>query len=313
LGFKISSKPEDKCHPYGHARFEYITDLIVTALVIFICFSLLKESIQKIISKEATAYNNYILIILSSAIIVKILQVIFYMKANKFLKSNSIAAVIIETRNDVITTSAILMASVISKIINFNLDGYVGLIVSLIIMYSCFKLLKDVINPLMGVKPDKDFTDKIINKLKVYDICGYHDLIIHNYGYNHSYATLHIELPCKMNMIDSHNIADKIERDFKDEMNIQLVIHIDPVITDEETNKIKNLVCGIVEEKTEILNIHDFRILKNGNLIKLFFDVVVNDDFKEPKEDLQTFIDNRLSAININYHSIINIDRIYLG
>ena len=229
VGFRLSGKPADKDHPYGHARIEYISSLIISFLILLIGCSIFKESVTKIFKPEESLFNIATVIILVVSIIVKLWLSVFNTYLGKQIDSKALEATAIDSRNDVITTTAVLIASVISHFTGFNLDGYMGVIVSIFILISGINLVKETLNPLLGQPPTKEMFESIEKKILSYDnVLGVHDLMVHSYGPNTYFASAHIEMDAKIDVLICHDIMDQIERDFKSELNIHLVVHLDP-------------------------------------------------------------------------------------
>ena len=230
LGFKLSNKPPDKEHPYGHKRYEYITAMIIALLIFSMGILFLKTSVDKMFNPEIISINYLKYIILLVAIIGKIIQMFVYYDFAKAIDSNTIKGNAIDARNDIISTASVLVASMIMGITKINLDAYFGFVVSIFILISALKMLKDTINPLLGIVPDDEKVRFIRKKILSYDgVYGIHDLVIHNYGVGSDFVTVHIEVNSSINIVDGHNIVDNIEKDFKEKYGIHLTAHIDPI------------------------------------------------------------------------------------
>lgn len=301
IAFKFSIKPPDKEHPHGHGRYEYISSLIVSFLIIFVGFSFIKSSIEKILSKETTSFSWPLFSILIISIIMKILIGLINMRISKKINSQSLKATGIDALYDALITSVLSISILISKFTNFSLDGYAGLGISIFIIYSGISLIKETLNPLLGEAPDDKFVFEIKkNILKYPDILGVHDLIVHNYGPNRTIASIHVEVPAHLSLVDVHVLIDKIEKDIEDDMGIHLVIHMDPIDVQDETSiemfkHIKHLLKTNVYEINDIV---DFRILNEHGKDKIYFEVKLrNDSFENHKEILEICT----SIVNKNY------------
>ncbi len=301
IAFKFSIKPPDKEHPHGHGRYEYISSLIVSFLIIFVGFSFIKSSIEKILSKETTSFSWPLFSILIISIIMKILIGLLNMKISKKINSQSLKATGVDALYDALITSVLSISILISKFTSFSLDGYAGLGISIFIIYSGISLIKETLNPLLGEAPDDKFVFEIKkNILKYPDILGVHDLIVHNYGPNRTIASIHVEVPAHLSLVDVHVLIDKIEKDIEDDMGIHLVIHMDPIDVQDETSiemfkHIKHLLKTNVYEINDIV---DFRILNEHGKDKIYFEVKLrNDSFENHKEILKICT----SIVNKNY------------
>ncbi|MBQ6908230.1 MAG: cation transporter [Clostridia bacterium] len=314
FGFLISGKPADNEHPYGHARIEYISCMLISFFIMILGINLLKTSIIKIIYPEETKITLVTIFILIFSIIIKIWLGFFYKKTGIIINSDVLLANSTDSFNDVISTSAVLFTSVITLFFNISLDAYAGCAVAIFIIYSGIKILNEVISNLIGTMPDPALTNQIKNKLNSYSgVMGIHDLIVHSYGYGKHFATVHVEVPFNADILTSHEMIDNIERDFLTEMNINLVIHLDPVITDDkESIDLKNKIELIVKQIHKDFSIHDFRMIKGETYSKVIFDVVMPDEYKSPEKEIKKYIINEVKKIDNNLSVIITIDKNYI-
>lgn len=292
LGFKLASKPADDEHPFGHDRLEYVTGLIISIIILVVGIFLFKTSFEKIITPKELVFNKYVTIVLSLSILIKIWQAWFYYQNSKIIKSKTLKANAIDSMNDFIITSIILISFLINKFSGFNVDGYVGLVVACFIFFSGTKLVKETTSLLVGEVPDKELVKKIKDKiLKVDEVLGMHDLIIHSYGPLKYYASVHVEVNNLMTVEKSHLIIDKIEESIKNDLNVNIVIHIDPVDLDcEKRNYYYDVVKEIVYSYDKNFKMHDFRIVREKNKEIIIFDLVIPFNYKESKEKLRDFI-----------------------
>ena len=314
VGFRLSGKPADKDHPYGHARIEYISSLIISFIILLIGCSIFKESVTKIFNPEESLFNIATIIILVASIFVKLWLALFNRYLGKQINSKALEATAIDSRNDVITTFAVLIASVISHFTGFNLDGYMGVIVSIFILISGINLVKETLNPLLGQPPTKEMFDTIEKKILSYDnVLGVHDLMVHSYGPNTYFASAHIEMDAKIDVLVCHDIMDKIERDFKSELNIHLVVHLDPTILDSpEINELKEMVTSIINEIDTDLTFHDFRVVIGEENKNVLFDVVVPPEYKYSDEELEKIITDKTTEIsNGKIFTVLVVDHSY--
>lgn len=315
LGFKISGKPADKDHPFGHARMEYLTGLILGIVVLLVGIELIKSSYNKIINPENTVFSIEMIIVLIVSIFIKLWLSLFYNKLGSKISSATIKAASTDSRNDVISTTVVLLSLFVSKVTSFEIDGYAGILVAVFVLYSGVEILKDILNPLLGEMPDSKFIESIENKILSYDgILNIHDLVVHNYGPNKYFATVHAEVDAKEDILKSHDLIDNIERDFAKDLSINLVIHLDPVIRDcKETNELKIMTDAIIKNIDVNLSIHDFRVVKGETHTNLIFDVEVPLEFKIQSCELVKLIEKEIKKENERYYAVITIDRNYVS
>lgn len=276
IGFKISSKPADKDHPYGHARFEQITALLVALLVLVIGALFAKSSIDKIITPEELSLSWMTYVTLIAAIILKLIQMFTYLDFAKAINSDAIRAAAMDSRNDVISTSSVLLSVIIMGVFEINIDGYVGLLVSLFLILSSLKMVKETIDPMLGIPPSKELVDSITDLvLSSEHVNGIHDLIIHNYGVGANFASCHVEVDASGDMIAIHDEIDNIERLAHYALGVMLTIHMDPI---DYSNPIRQELYEITEsvlnEYSSDLSFHDFRIVDGPTHTNVLFDIV---------------------------------------
>jgi cation diffusion facilitator family transporter len=309
--FKISGKPADAQHPYGHERMEYIAGQIVAFITLVLGFELMRSSIEKIIRPQAPEYSLIAMALLAFSILVKLWQCLFFRRISKIIDSISLLSSAADSRNDILATSSVLLAAVISSLTGFNLDGYMGALVALFIMISGIKLLREITSTLLGTAPTKELVDLICSKVLSYDnIIGIHDLSVHSYGPTQCFASLHCEVPAELDAMLGHDIIDNIERDFLNDLGIHLVIHLDPVVTsDEKTNALKEKVEKLIARLSPEIGMHDFRVVWSVSHTNLIFDITVPFDFKWSNEELTDIISKEISSIDSSYNPVITVDR----
>ncbi len=314
LGFKMSGKPADEKHPYGHARMEYISGLIVSLIILFLGLQFIKTSIDKIISSQMPEFSIYSVAVLVVAILIKLWQCLFYRKIAKRIHSTTLYVTSVDSRNDILATSAVLLSTVLSYFTGFNLDGYMGLVVAIIIIISGIRLVMDTVSPLLGLAPSKEFVNRIYKKIRSYEyIIGLHDLTVHTYGSGRYFASVHCEVPAEQDIMVSHDVIDNIERDFLKEQGVHLVIHLDPVVTtDERNNKIKALIEEAIAKISPEISIHDFRAVWGMTHSNLIFDVVVPFGFQWSDEELTAIITEKVGFLGKNFYAVVTIDHDYL-
>ena len=308
IGFNLSSKKPDKDHPYGHARYEYIFGLIISIVMIVMGILFLRESIIKIIKPVELEINNTTYFILLLAIFLKIIQMTVYLDFSMSIKSKTLKANAIDTRNDIISTSVILIAMYIMNTYNINIDGYLGLAVSLFVIYSSIKMIKEVIEPLVGILPSKKQVNDIKKRILSYDyVLGVHDLVIHNYGVHNDFVTVHVELDSKLSLLKAHDLVDEIENDLKENMNLQITIHMDPiVIGDKKIDKMKSKITKLLKELNSKIEIHDFRMVNGKNKTTILFDCVLPYETNYTYKDIRKYLCENIEG---NYEYYIEIDR----
>ena len=314
VGFRLSEKPADEDHPYGHARIEYITGLIISFLIIHIGFDILVDSFKKIINPEESVFSWVTVIILVSSIVVKLWLSSFNKKLAKAIKSKTLEATATDSRNDCISTFAVLIATLVSYFWDFQLDGFIGVGVAALIIYSGIQLVKETVGPLLGQAPSKEVYEKIERGILEYEnVLGVHDLMVHSYGPGSYFASAHIEMDARIDVLVCHDIMDQIERDFKAKHNIHLVVHLDPTVLDsEETNELKEVVKQILFEIDPIITFHDFRVVVGETAKNVLFDIVIPPKYKYSDEDLVDIIKNHVNeAGQGNLYAVIVVDRSY--
>ena len=312
IGVKMAGKPADAEHPFGHGRIEYIAALIVSFLVIEVGFTFFKSSISKILHPEEISFDLVPFVILILSILVKLWMAFFNNKLGKRIDSKVMLATAADSLGDVITTSATVLSIIICHFTSINVDAIAGLIVSAIVIWSGISIAKDTLEPLIGERIPAELYQKITDIVESYDgIVGTHDLIVHNYGPNRSMATIHAEVPNDINIDVSHEIIDKIERDVKKDLNILLVIHMDPVeMRDEEVLSLREKTSRIVHALDPELNFHDFRVLKENEQRNLIFDLVVPDSYSEKDANrVMHQLVSLLHEMDENVECIITLDR----
>lgn len=317
VGFKLSSAPPDKDHPFGHARYEYVTGLLVSMMVLFLGIALLKSSIEKVISPTPVEVSVFTYVVLSVSIVLKLVQMLVYTDFSKAISSNALKASAQDSRNDSLTTLAVLISTIIIDVcgdrINpkVSVDGIMGIAVSLFIIVSSVLLLKDAISPLLGEKPPKELVDKITAKILSYDgVIGVHDLVVHSYGANHCFVVAHVEVPADVDIVKSHDVIDNIEHDMWNDMHVRLNIHMDPIDTkNKQLAHLKERVRMAVYALDPELSIHDFRMVNGDTHVNLVFDVVVPYDSKITLNDVHSACEKEFENDETKYYFVIDMDR----
>ena len=311
IGFQLAKKPADEDHPFGHARFEYLSGLAVAAMILIIGFQLAKSSIEKIINPTDVNFTKALGIVMIISILGKFWLYLFNRKIAKKISSTSISATADDARNDVITTNAVLIGIVIAQVIGINLDGYIGVVVSLFIFISGINTAKETISPLLGAPADEELVKMISDNILEYDsrILGIHDLMVHDYGPGQRFASVHAEIDRNEDVMSAHELLDNIERMFLEEHRIQMVIHYDPIVTDDqELNKMKAVILEEIAEIDEKFRIHDFRMVKGNEHTNLIFDMVIPRSYEGKQLEIKAMLDKKLSEYEHKYYTVITFD-----
>lgn len=279
IGFKLSERSADKEHPYGHGRYEYLAGFMVAALIMIIGAELLRDSIMKIITPSKVEFGIVTAAVLAVSVLLKLMMMVFYKKIGRRIKSEALIATAADSRNDVISTLAVLSALIISHFCGVELDGVMGAAVAVFILYSGVGLVKEAMNPLLGKAPSRELVESIHDKILSYDgILGTHDLMIHDYGPGRQFASVHVEMSADISFVECHEIIDKIERDFLDG-GLNMLVHPDPIISENyETGRISAELKRIVHRIDENITIHDVRVVDCADKLRVIFDCVVPPD-----------------------------------
>lgn len=309
-GFKLAARPADEEHPYGHARMEYITGMVVSLIVIVLGFELGKTSVEKIISPEESVFSGLTFAVLVLSVLVKVWQSAFYKKVGTRIQSASLKAVSVDSRNDAIATSAVLLGCLITKFTSVNLDGYLGLLVAILILVSGAKLVKETSGPLLGTLPPKELTAEMKTILTENEkVLGYHDLHFHDYGAGKYWATVHLEMDSNMDALSAHSIIDGLEREAKERLGVELVIHLDPVVrNDIVTEQWKTLVLRLLSNISEDIRMHDFRVNHDSTPLELSFDIVVPYHFPLSDASLKEQTEAAIHAVDPHITLYITVD-----
>ena len=315
FGFKIAGKPADAKHPYGHARMEYVAGLIVSCLITAIGFDIAIDSFSKIITPTETAHTALTLFILGITVLGKLFQGFVYRSAGKKINSPALIATSTDSINDVISTIVVIIGGIISMNTGLNIDGWLGLAVAAFVIYSGVKLIIETTDPLLGAAPDEELVKVLTEKILSYDgVIGIHDLVVHNYGFGRCFASAHAEVPASTNVMISHDTIDNIEFDVLETMNIHLVIHLDPVETDNpKITDLKAAVRLILQKKDPRITMHDFRVVFGDTHTNIIFDVDLPFDYTENDDFFCAELTKDIRKIDPTYNTVITIDRNYLN
>lgn len=310
LSFKLSEKPADKEHPFGHGRVEYVFSMIVAFIVFFVAFETLKESVIKIIQPASVVLTVLVPITLVASVAVKIGLFVYYRIVAKKIDSPILKASSVDSLTDCISTSAVLVCYVITYFSGYNVDGYAGVLVALFIGYSAVGILREVTSMLIGKAPDEELVTKIKQKICSYEgVLGVHDLLVYNFGPGKYFASAHIEVDANVDVLHSHELVDLIEKEFIQSEGIVFTGHLDPIVTDDErVNAMKEMVIAIVKEIDESLSIHDFRMVFGENRTNVLFDVLVPYGYSKTKDEIIAYITEKVKLIDEKYCLVITVE-----
>ena len=314
VGFKMSQKKVDADHPWGHGRMEYITALFVDILIILVGFELLQSSIEKIIHPELPSISNITIILLIVAIITKLWLFVFYRKIAKKINSAAIKGTAYDSISDSVSTLAVLTSALVARFAGVTIDGYVSLIVSIFILITGVKAVKEIIDLLLGQKPDSNFVKEIEEFAKKYDtIQGIHDIMMHDYGPGRKIVSFHAEVPANSDICRAHDIIDQIEQDMFKKFQCITTIHMDPIVVDdEEINEMKRYTEQIIKNINQKFSIHDFRMTDGGERVNLIFDLVIPTDENIDVEEVVSQIREEIHKKNDKYYAVINPEHSYV-
>lgn len=311
LGFKLAEKPADRKHPYGHARIEYIAGLTVAVMILFIGLELGKSSVQKFINPEPIEFSFTAVWVLCASILVKLFMMLFNLKMGRRINSNALLATAADSRNDVMTTSAVLAASIVEHFYDVRIDGVMGIAVSLFILYSGVKLAGETMSPLLGEGANPELQKQITDYINGCPmVLGCHDLMVHDYGPGRRYASIHVEIDKNEDPMACHARIDRMERECLKNYGTHLVIHYDPVVTnDPEVNSTKRLVNTIIKVRDGRLTIHDFRMVDDGESVKMSFDMILPEDLRGQEQSIKETVEKALNSLDSKkYYADITFD-----
>ena len=315
LGFKLSSMPADKEHPFGHGRIEYISALIVAFMVMLVGIQFVKSSFQKIINPETVTFELIPFMLLLLSILLKVWLSKFNKHIGNIINSSALKAASVDALGDVFASSCVAISFLAAKFTTLPIDGYIGMGVALFIVYSGFNLVRETLNPLLGEAPDPELVDAIKTKVLSYEnILGTHDLIIHNYGPGRCMCSIHAEIPSDISLVRIHEIIDKAEREISNQLNIYIVIHIDPIcVIEGEIKEIYDYLTDFLSNFDYIESIHDFRVIGEDEYKNIIFDIVIDTSKKATLTDdeLKELISNHVRKNHPDYRCLITIDKHY--
>jgi len=315
LGIKLAAKPADEEHPFGHGRFEYFASLIISMIIMGVGISFLKSSVERIITPAETEFSVTAVIILVSSIAVKLWLGFFYKKAGKLCNSSAIEASGQDSINDVLVTSVTMISLIVSLFVDFSIDGFIGIAVSLFVIWSGIQVAHETIDTLLGGPADPELAEKLRQLMMEGDgVFGVHDMVIHNYGPGRIMASAHVEVPSDANILESHDMIDLLEKRALIEYRVPLVIHLDPIdVTSQRTIEMRAFIESVAKEIDSEMDIHDFRMVTGRTHTNLIFDLTVPYSMKMTNTQLKKLIDEKIkSEKGNNYYTVITFDRSYL-
>ena len=310
VGFKLSQKKVDADHPWGHGRMEYITGFFVDILILLVGFELLKSSVDKIIHPELPNINNITIILLVVAILAKLWLFVFYRKIAKTINSAAIKGTAYDSISDSISTLAVLVSAFVAKFAGISIDGYVSLLVSMFILFTGYKAIKEIIDLLLGQKPDPEFVKQIEEFAMKYEtIEEIHDIMVHDYGPGRKIVSFHAEVPANSDICRAHDIIDQMEQDIFENFGCITTVHMDPIVVDnEEINQMRSFVEDVVKEINEEFSIHDFRMTDGGERVNLIFDLVITSDKNINVEEIISKVQEEIHKKNKKYYAVIKAE-----
>lgn len=315
IGFKLAEKPADEEHPFGHARSEYLAGLVVAMMIFVIGYELVFSSVKKIIHPSGVNFSGAVAIVLLASIAVKFGLSRYYKKVGDEISSTTLLATSVDSRNDVVMTSAVFVAAVVEYFTKFQIDGYIGLAVAIFIVYSGIVLAKETMSPLLGEGINEELKETLEDYiLSCPKVVGCHDLIVHDYGPNHRFASIHVEMDKNEDPLVCHELIDDMEQECMKSHGVHLVIHYDPIVTDDpEAERLRQLVITILQVKDERLSIHDFRMVQGQGHENLIFDVLLPLELKGQEKAIQKSIETALNTIEPKtYYTKITFDTAFV-
>lgn len=315
LGFKLASKPADPEHPYGHGRYEYLSGLAVAVIIVVIGVELIQSSLDKVLNPTPTEFNTVVAVILILSILVKFWMAVFNRTIGKRISSTTLEATAVDSRNDVIATAVVLVCAIISSQTGIDLDGWVGIAVGIFIVYSGIQLMRETVSPLLGKAAEPEVVAHIQKKIMSYPgVLGTHDLMVHDYGPGRQFASAHVEMAAEADPMESHDLIDNIEQDFKNDEGLIVTLHYDPIVTDDpEVKDLRNQINELVKSINPQLSIHDLRTVPGPTHTNVIFDCVKPADFELDDDELKQRISNLVTEKHPEAICKITIDQSYIS
>lgn len=315
IGFKLAGAKPDPEHPFGHGRMEYVSGLVVSAAILLMAYELIRDSISKILHPEETEFSVLVVVILAVSIAVKLYMVYYNRRIGEQIDSAAMKATAMDSLSDSCATGVVLGATLVDHYTELQIDGWCGILVALFIFYAGIQAAKETLNPLLGQPPEESFVQEIQQiVLEHEEICGIHDLIVHDYGPGRQMISLHAEVPAEGNMLEIHDVIDNVENELRTKLGCEATIHMDPIITtDEHVRRLKERITAVVKSIDERLSIHDFRMVSGPTHTNLIFDVIVPFKFRLADEELTAEIQKKITEeLGIGYYAVMKMDRAYV-
>lgn len=310
LGFRLAERPADEEHPFGHARMEYLSGLFVSVLILLVGAELARSSFEKILHPEPVAFSALSFAVLGASILVKLWMALFCGGLSRRIGSTALRATAQDSRNDVITTAAVLIGCVLGHVLHWQVDGWIGLLVALFILWSGWSAAKDTISPLLGEPASEELVQSISRLILSHEkILGIHDLMVHDYGPGRRFASVHAEIDHRIDPLIAHEILDEIERQAKKDLHVDLVIHYDPIVTDDpEVCAVRTRVLSILHAIDPRLSFHDFRMVSGPHHVNVIFDMVIPPEYADRTEQLRKQVEAQLQDGKKTYHLVVTFD-----
>lgn len=312
-GFKISGKPADDEHPFGHGRVEYISALTLAFFILIMGVELIKSSVEKFTNPETVIFSVPAVIVLVFSILAKVWLAFFNRKVGKLMNSVTVDAVVTDSIGDIASTTCSLIALIASKFTDWPVDAVMGIVVALVVIYAGIDIIRSTMGPLLGEPPDKELVAELEKLVMSYEgVVGIHDMVLHSYGHGKIYGSLHAEVPADVDILHSHDTIDLIERNVSEKLGIEISIHMDPIINDERTHALKEKVAEIVKSADENSTIHDFRIVDGPTHTNLIFDAVLPRNSALSENEFRAAVEKGVKQLDEKYFTVISIDRAYI-
>ena len=311
VGFKLAQRPADEDHPYGHARYEYLSGLAVAAMIVGIGFELAKTSVEKILHPADVLFSLPVCIVLVGSIGVKLWMFLFNRHLGKLVNSQALLATAADSRNDTVSTFAVLIAGIVSTVFGWKIDGIMGLAVAVFILYSGCMLAKETVSPLLGENASPELRQQIASLVSACpEVLGYHDLMVHDYGPGQRFATMHVEMDQQADPLICHELIDNLERACLRAYNVHLVLHYDPVVTgDKEMERMRSRVAELLQQQDSRISIHDFRMVRGKGHTNLIFDIALPAELMDRQKQIKAKLDGQLQLLEeTTYYTVVTFD-----
>ena len=310
LGFRLAGKKPDPDHPFGHGRIEYISGLIVAGLILLMGVELAKSSFDKILHPEEVTFSALALVILAVSVAVKLYMWHYNLRIGGKIRSAAMEATASDSLSDAAATSAVLLAMLIGRWTGLAVDGYVGMVVALFILFSAYKAAKETLSPLLGQAPDPELVQHIRDIVEEHDtVVGIHDLVVHDYGPGRQMVSLHAEVPASGDILQLHDVIDNIERELHEKLHVQAVIHMDPIVTDDDTvDALRRQVAELVRQVEPRMTVHDLRVIRGTTHTNLVFDAVLPLDAAITPAEAGRRIREKVAELDGDYYAVVTVE-----